>query len=70
VHYILITKSITPTYVRPITGQILVTTQPAGAVHNAQLVQHNTGKLQHPLKQFRRFKEKIQQTKENIIKHK
>jgi hypothetical protein len=22
--------------------------QPAGAVHNAQLLQHNTGKLQHP----------------------
>jgi hypothetical protein len=25
-----------------------VTTQPTGAVDNAQLVQHNTGKLQHP----------------------
>jgi hypothetical protein len=25
-----------------------VTTQPAGAVQNAQLVKQNTGKLQHP----------------------
>jgi hypothetical protein len=58
-HYILITKSINPTYVsaynRPSSGGQsflqtlhLLFNATSRAVHNAQLVQHNTGKLQHP----------------------